>query len=136
MDTNLIHQSVISSTRFTFCRSGGKGGQNVNKVNTKVRGILAVKDIEGLSEAERVQAVQKLSGKINADGEICISVEDERTQELNKSIALRRLEDWIVNAAKILPKRHKTKPTKASKERRLKGKKIRSNIKKLRGRIL
>lgn len=135
MNKAQLHSSIIENSRLTFSRSGGNGGQNVNKVNTKVHLTLLPEQLDGITEEERGRIKEKLSSIINAEGEIFISVDDERTQERNRAIALSRIENRIVNALKVPKKRKKTKPTKASKERRLKLKKIKSEIKKNRGKV-
>jgi ribosome-associated protein len=135
MDKKKINRSVQENTKMTFVRSGGPGGQKVNKTNTKVRAVLYVKDIDGLSDDERSQLRQKLSNLINSEGQLCISVQDERYQESNRKTALQRIENSIVTAARIAKKRKKTKPTKAAKEKRLKVKKLRSEIKRNRKKL-
>ena len=130
-----LHESIITNSQLTFARSGGKGGQNVNKVNTKVHLVLPVTAVGGLTDEERARLRDKLSAIINSNDCIYLDADEERTQELNRKIALCRIENRIVNALKIPKKRKKTKPTQASKERKLKLKKIRSELKKQRAKI-
>lgn len=132
MNQTLIHESIQKFSTQTFTRSGGKGGQNVNKVNTKVHLVMPINSIEGISAEERSRLRSKLSSIINSNDQIFLDVDDERFQERNRAIAFARLENRIIQALKIPKKRIKTKPTKASKERKLKLKKIRSEIKKSR----
>ena len=130
-----LHNSIINNSQLSFYRSGGKGGQNVNKVNTKVHLVLPLELLEGINESERNRLKSKLSSIINKDFCLFLDVDEERYQERNRQIALARIENRIIQALAIQKKRIKTKPTKASKERKLKLKKIRSEIKKSRGKI-
>jgi len=116
-----------------FIRSSGPGGQNVNKVASAVQLRFLLFLNTSLPVAAR-NRLRKIAGqKINDDGTILISARAERSQDQNRRAALDRLAE-LVRAALIEPKiRKKTRPTRASKERRIDSKKRRSNTKQGRG---
>lgn len=126
---------IITEIKFKTARSGGKGGQHVNKVETMVEGYW---NIEGSSlfsndEKERIKLV--LANKINSKGELKVKSQAERTQLANKELVVKKIND-LVNKSLIIPKkRKKTKPTKVSKEKRIETKKKVATIKEGRKKI-
>ena len=115
-----------------FIRSSGPGGQNVNKVATAVRLRVALRSIHGLDE-DGLARLAALAGKrLTQDGELVIRAESQRTQDGNRRAALERLAH-LVALASVRPKdRRPTKPTRASKERRLDAKARHARTKALR----
>ena len=124
-----------SEVRFRFARSGGPGGQNVNKRETQVELIFDVEASPTLGPRQRERVMRKLASRIDADGRLRLVVTDERTQGRNREIALERLNALLTDALKPdPPKRRKTRPSRAATERRLEEKKLRSRQKRERSR--
>lgn len=117
-----------------FAATAGPGGQHVNKVATACELRFDVAGA-GLSGVVRERLVKLAGRRMTEAGEIVIVAKGSRSQEANKAEALARLEELLEKARKVPVKRRKSRPTKASKERRLAGKKLRGDVKKLRGKV-
>ncbi len=117
---------------FSASRSSGPGGQNVNKVSTKVELRFSVNNTLILSENEKDLILKKLRDKINKEGELLLVSQDCRTQSENKNLVVEKFYDLIAKALTIPVKRIPTKPSHSSRLKRLDEKKIRSDVKKLR----
>ena len=115
--------------RVTFARSSGAGGQNVNKTSTKVVLHWSIGHSLVLSSEEKARVRVKLANRINNNDEVVIMSEEERSQPQNRALAVFHLQALVTQALRVPKKRRPTKPTKASKLRRLESKKIRSLVK-------
>lgn len=122
-----------SEIKIVFICSPGPGGQNVNKVATSAQLRFNVQGSPSLPDDIRLRLLDKLQDKLTSEGEIVIKASRFRSQERNKQDAIDRLITILKSAMYIPKKRKKTKPTRASTERRLSEKKSHGKTKSLRG---
>lgn len=131
---NLRIQIPSSEFRFTFARSAGPGGQNVNKVNTKVTLHWPVESSPSLPDDVRDRFRSKYGQRINKNGELVIYSQRYRDQGRNTEDCLDKLREMLLDVATAPKKRKRTRPSRASKERRLRDKKAKSQTKESRRR--
>ena len=120
---------LTTEIKFKPARSGGKGGQNVNKVETMVEGYWNIQSSRFFDDAQKQLLLEKLASKITADGNLLVKSQADRTQLGNKQQVIEKM-NLLVKKALIVPRKRKaTRISKAAKEKRLTSKKLAGEIK-------
>lgn len=120
---------------FQFSRSGGKGGQNVNKVESAATGFWKVAGSQLFTAEQQQLLLEKLAHRLTLEGVLIIKSQTHRSQLANRDEVLKRFREVVYKALQVKKMRIASKPSKASKEKRLEGKKQRSEVKKGREKV-
>jgi len=132
MEDLIIREGIVipaRELRVTFARSGGPGGQNVNKVETKADLRWTPAESAALSDADRQWLLKRLSGRLSAEGELVVTSSRTRDQSRNRDDARTKLAEVVGRALRRPKRRKKTRPSAAAKEARLREKRRRSESK-------
>jgi ribosome-associated protein len=122
----------LDELRYRTTRSGGPGGQHVNKTETQVELLFDVAHSPSLNDQQRQRIMSKLKNLIDQEGVLHLTAQSERSQLRNREVVTARFQEVLAAALHVPKKRRPTKPTAASKTRRIESKKRRGQIKQLR----
>lgn len=128
MNTKL-QAKILKHCTYFFSRSGGKGGQHVNKTETKVQLVFNLLACDAFDSDQKQLIQDKVKSKLDAEGNVHLESQKTRSQLKNKEDVQKRLFNMIEKALQRPKKRKPTKPGKAQKEQRIKEKKIRAQVK-------
>jgi ribosome-associated protein len=130
----ITENTFLSDDELTFrtSRSGGPGGQNVNKLNTRVSVLFDVAGSPSLSQEQKQRIGRTLAHRIDKEGVLRVVSQKYRSQEANRRAVVERLQQLLQDALRPVPVRRKTKVPAGARERRLREKKLRSHLKRQR----
>lgn len=120
---------------FSYARSGGPGGQNVNKTNSAAILRWNLESSQVFTEIQKERLRAKLASRLSKEGEILVRSDVHRDQDQNRSECIRRLHEMLVKALHVPKKRVATKPTKSSQRKRVESKKLHAETKSLRQKV-
>ncbi len=122
-------ENLIKELSFKAIRSGGAGGQHVNKVSSKIELTFDVENSNELSDAQKQLLLKKLANRLTKENVLILFCDESRSQHKNKEIAVKRFLEIIKNGLKKVKPRKATKPTRSAIRKRLKSKKKRAEMK-------
>jgi ribosome-associated protein len=122
----------IAELQFKTSRSGGPGGQNVNKLETRVQVLYDIANSQSIPDYLRYRLLDTLSSQLDSSGILHVVAQDTRSQWKNKHLAIERLTDILKSALIVRKKRVATRPTRTSAEVRIRSKKARGQTKRMR----
>lgn len=127
--------TLLPDVQYHFARSGGKGGQNVNKVSTKAELRFSVRDSTRLTDVQRATLLEKLANKLTTEGDLVLTDQTDRSQLANKERVTKKFLKLIAQAFVVAKPRRATRPKASSVAERLTGKQHRGELKERRKRV-